>query len=184
MDKTMAYRLVLNTLSVAILALFLVGCTAARPRLDTVKNMELEKFMGKWYVIATIPVFIEAKAYNETEEYNILPDGSINTVLTFNQGGFDGPVKRYNPRGFVKDKVNNSTWAMQFIWPLKAEYLITHLSEDYSLTVIGRNKRDFVWLMARTPEISEADYDRLMKEIADQGYNMKKMRKVPQKWEK
>lgn len=99
MDKSMTYRLILNTLSVAILALFLVGCTAARPRLDTVKNMELEKFMGKWYVIATIPVFIEAKAFNETEEYNILPDGSINTVLTFNQGGLTARSNGITPAG-------------------------------------------------------------------------------------
>jgi apolipoprotein D and lipocalin family protein len=162
----------------------LAGCATAHPRLNTVQNVDLDKFMGKWYVIATIPVFIEAKAYNETEEYNKLPDGSINTVLTFNQGSFDGPIKRYNPRGFVKDKVNNSTWAMQFIWPFKAEYLITHLSDDYSQTVIGRNKRDYVWLMARTPEIPQEDYDRIMKELADQGYDLKKLRKVPQKWEK
>ncbi len=166
-----------------LLAVLACGCATA-PRLQTARNVDIHKFMGKWYVIACIPVFIEAKAYNEVEEYRLLEDGSIDTVLTFNQGSFDGPIKRYNPRGFVKDKVHNSTWAMQFIWPFKTEYLITHLSEDYTQTVIGRNKRDYVWLMARTPEIPQEDYDRIMKELADQGYDMKKIRKVPQKWEK
>ena len=66
-------------------------------------------------------------------------DGTQDTILTFNHGGFDVPRKRYNPRGFVIDKVNNSTWGMQFIWPFKAEFLITYVNEDYTPTVIGRN---------------------------------------------
>ncbi|MBL8013239.1 MAG: lipocalin family protein [Candidatus Omnitrophica bacterium] len=158
---------------------FLTGCARVQPRLETVQGVDLNRFMGKWYVIAAIPVFIEAKAYNETEEYSLLPDGSINTVLTFNQGSNDGPVKRYNPRGFVRDAVHNSTWAMQFIWPIKAEYLIIGLSEDYQRTVIGRNKRDYVWLMARTSSIPEEDYARFLADVARWGYDVAKIRKVP-----
>lgn len=173
-----------NILIVFMLAFMGFGCATAQPRLKTVEKLDLEKFMGKWYVIACIPVFIEAKAYNETEEYNQLPDGSINTVLTFNKGSFDGPQKRYNPRGFVVDRVNNSTWKMQFIWPIKAEYLVTYIADDYSQTIVSRNKRDYVWIMARTPEIPPADYERLVEEIKTQGYNLNKLRKVPQQWEK
>lgn len=158
----------------------LAGCATARPPLKTVERMDINKYMGKWYVIACIPVFIENKAYNEVEEYNLLPDGSINTVLTFNNGGFHGPRKRYNPRGFVTDNINHSTWKMQFIWPLKAEYLITYLSDDYSQTIVSRSKRDFVWIMSRTPQIPKSDYERLIKEIRTQGYNLKNLRQVPQ----
>ena len=96
-------------------------------------------------------------------------------------GGFDGPAKRYNPRGFVRDTVNNSTWGMQFVWPFKAEFLITHLNADYTQTVIGRNQRDYVWIMARTPEIPDADYRRLLGELEAQGYDLTKIRKVPQR---
>ena len=128
------------------------------------------------------PDLIETESYNGVESYRLDPDGSIDTVFTFNKGGFDGPPKRYNPRGFIVDTVNNSTWGMQFIWPIKAEYLITHLNEDYSQTVIGRNKRDYVWIMARTPQIPEGDYQRLVKELEGQGYNISKLRKTPQRW--
>ena len=104
------------------------------------------------------------------------------TVFTFNQGGFDGPLKRYNPRGFVRDPVHKSTWGMRFVWPFKAEFLVTHVNADYSQTVVGRTKRDYVWIMARTPEIPAADYDRLVRELAAQGYDVTKLRKVPQRW--
>lgn len=79
---------------------------------------------------------------------------------------------------------NNAEWGMQFVWPFKAEFLITHLNADYTQTVIGRNKRDYVWIMARTPEIPEADYQRLLIELTVQGYDLTKLRKVPQRWPK
>ena len=165
-----------------IALLLVTGCSASLPPLKTVDKVDIKRFMGPWYVIACIPTFIETDAYNGVETYRLDPDGSIDTVFTFNKGGFDGPPKRYNPRGFIVDRVNNSTWGMQFIWPFKAEYLITHLNEDYSQTVIGRNKRDYVWIMARTPQIPEADYQRLVKELEAQGYDISKLRKVPQRW--
>ncbi len=114
--------------------------------------------------------------------YTLNPDGTIDTVFTFRKGGFDGPLKRYNPRGFIVDTVNNSTWGMRFIWPIKAEYLITHLNEEYTQTVIGRTKRDYVWIMARTPQIPEGDYRKLVKDLENQGYDISKLRKVPQRW--
>ncbi len=162
--------------------LFLVGCASPLPRLQTVEKVDLARFMGPWYVIAHIPTFIETEAYNAIEDYTLRPDGSIDTVFTFNKGGFDGPPKRYNPRGFVTDRVNNSTWGMRFIWPFKAEFLITHLDSGYNRTVIGRNQRDYVWIMARTPEMTAADYASIVAELKAQGYDLSKLRKVPQRW--
>ncbi len=172
----------IRTLLVLPCLLLLTGCATSRPPLRTVEKVDLKRYMGPWYVIACIPTFIETESYNAIEDYRLEPDGSIDTVFTFRKGSFDGPPKRYNPRGFVVDKVNNSTWGMQFIWPFKAEFLITFLSPDYSQTVIGRNKRDYVWIMARTPQIPELDYQRLCAELGAQGYDLSKLRKVPQRW--
>ena len=69
---------------------------------------------------------------------------------------------------------------MQFIWPFKAEYRIIYLSDDYQQTIIGRTKRDYVWMMARTPTIPENDYERLVEFIEKQGYAVDKLRRVPQ----
>ena len=72
---------------------------------------------------------------------------------------------------------------MQFIWPIKAEYRIVYLNEDYSQTIIGRSKRDYVWIMARTPSISEGDYQSMVSLLAEQGYDATRIQKVPQRWE-
>jgi apolipoprotein D and lipocalin family protein len=140
--------------------------------------------MDDWYVIANIPTFIEKDAYNAVESYRLAEDGTIETTFTFNKGSFEGPVKTYRPRGFVRDTETNAVWDMQFIWPFKAEYRIIYLNEEYTHTVVGRSKRDYVWIMAREPSIPEEDYNRIIQFIADQGYDVSKIKKVPQQIER
>ena len=154
------------------------GCQSIKP-IYTVEAVDLKRFMGDWYVIASIPTFIEKEAYNAIESYRLDEDGTVATTFRFNQGSLDGPLKEYNPRGFIRDKSSNAVWGMQFIWPIKAEYRIIYLNEDYSQTVIGRTKRDYVWIMAREPSMPDEDYVQILKFLLDQSYKIDDLRKVP-----
>ncbi len=167
----------------ATLLMILSGCASNGPDMKTVDKVDLDRFMGKWYVIANIPTFIEKEAYNAVETYSLNDDGTIATNFTFRKGGFDGKEKEYNPKGFVKDTQSNALWGMQFIWPIKADYRIVYLDDDYSQTIIGRKQRDFVWIMARTPTISDADYDKLIEFAESLGYSAQDIKKVPQQWQ-
>jgi apolipoprotein D and lipocalin family protein len=163
----------------------LTGCaTPAMPPIKTVEHVDLQRFMGDWYVIANIPTFIEKGAHDPVESYRLEPDGSIATTFTFRAGSFDGPVKTYRPRGWVTDTRSNAVWGMQFVWPIKADYRIVHLSPDYTQTVIGREKRDYVWIMARTPTMPDADYQRIVALLAEQGYDVTKIEKAPHRQER
>ena len=167
----------------AVATLVLAGCSSVpRPAVPLAENVDIERFMGDWYVIASIPTYIERDAWNAVESYRLDDDGSIATTFTFRKGGFDGPERRYTPRGFVFDRDSNAVWGMQFVWPIKADYRIAYLSDDYGQTVIAREARDYVWIMARSPSISEADYARLTAFIASMGYDTTQLRKVPQRW--
>jgi len=166
----------------AIGALLLTGCKASLAPLATVDHVDLERFMGDWYVIANIPTFVEKGAHNAVESYRLDADGTIETTFTFRQDAFDGPLKTYRPRGFVRNRQTNAEWGMQFVWPVKSDYRITWLNEDYSQTVVGRDKRDYVWIMARTPRIPQADYDRMVAHIGAAGYDTSRLVKVPQSW--
>ena len=135
--------------------------------------------MGDWYVIASIPTFIEKDAFNAIESYRLDDDGTVATTFKFNKGSSDGPLKQYNPRGFIRDKQSNAVWDMQFVWPFKAEYRIIFLTEDYSQTVIGRSKRDYVWIMARKKIIPDGEYEKILKFLRDQDYDLKNLRVVP-----
>jgi apolipoprotein D and lipocalin family protein len=163
----------------------LAGCAGgpAREPIHTVEHVDLERFMGDWYVIANIPTFIEKGAHNAVETYRLDDDGTIATTFTFRKDGFDGGPKTYTPRGFVKDDGSNAVWGMRFVWPIKADYRIVWLDESYSQTVIGRNQRDYVWIMARQPTIPEADYLEIVAFLGEQGYDTSQIQKVPQRWE-
>ena len=157
--------------------LMLSACSTTAP-LRTVPQVELERFMGDWYVIANIPTFIERKAYNAIESYELVNDKQVATTFRFNHGSFDGPIKTYKPTGFVSKDPSDAIWGMQFIWPIKADYRVIYLNEDYTQTVIGRNKRDYVWIMARTTSIPEEDYDAIIDLLIDLGYDAEKIRPV------
>jgi apolipoprotein D and lipocalin family protein len=166
----------------AMAALLLAGCReSAHPPLALAENVDLARFMGDWYVIANIPTYIEEDAHGAVESYRLAEDGTIETTFTFRDGGFDGKPKRYTPRGFVREGTGNAVWGMRFVWPVKADYRIAYVDPGYTLTVIGREARDYVWIMARQPTIPDADYERLLRFVASQGYDVAKVRKVPQR---
>lgn len=161
----------------------LSGCRVpvkTEPQRAINSHVDLKKFMGDWYVIAHIPTFIETEAYNAVESYKLDPDGTIATTFKFNKGSLDGPLKTYNPRGFIYNRETNAEWRMQFVWPFKAAYLITSLSDDYQTTIIGVPDRKYVWIMARTKTISPARYAEMVKTLEKSGHDISKLRRVPQ----
>ncbi|MGD9242002.1 MAG: lipocalin family protein, partial [Desulfobacterales bacterium] len=97
-----------------LLCFMIQSCTLAGKPIHTVESVELERFMGDWYVIANIPTFIEKGAHNAVESYRLAEDGTIETTFTFNKDAPNGPLKVYTPRGFLLDKSSNAVWGMQF----------------------------------------------------------------------
>ena len=121
-------------------------------------------------------------AHNAVERYSLDDDGTVVTSFSFHKGGFDGKLVAHESRGFVRDS-SNAIWGMQFLWPFKADYRIAYLNDDYSQAVIGRSKRDFAWIMAREPTMSNADYFQRVNFLRDHGYDTSKLKLVPQSWD-
>ena len=171
---------VIPTCVMLILLITLAACSSPSP-IRTANAVDLERFMGDWYVIANIPTFLEKDAYNAMESYRLAQDGTVATTFSFRKGSFDGELKTYHPTGYVLDKESNAVWGMQFIWPIKADYRILYVDSAYSRTIIGRIDRDYVWLMARTPQLPDADYRHFIEFIAAEGYDVSKVQLVPQR---
>jgi apolipoprotein D and lipocalin family protein len=164
-----------------VLGIALLAACSQRPPLATVAHVDLERFMGRWYVLGSIPTFIERGAHNAVESYALDPDGTVATTFTFRRDGFEGEEVTYRPRGFVRDD-SNAIWGMQFVWPIKAEYRIMYLDAEYTQTVIGRSQRDYAWIMARAPTIAAEDYARLVELLGAEGYDAADLQPVPQRW--
>ena len=172
-----------STLGSLSLAALISGCATSqspRPPVALVPHVDLPRFMGDWYVIANIPTFLEKGAHNAKDTYRLESDGTIATTFSFNADKPDGPIKHYGSRGYVVDTATNAVWGQQYVWPFRADYRISYLSPDYSQVVITRDKRDYVWIMARTPSIPDEALARLKEFVAPQGYDSSKLQAVPQ----
>ena len=152
-----------------------------RPPVETVDDLDLDRFMGDWFVIANIPTPPEKGAHNAVESYERLGDDKIGVTFAFNEDGFDGERKTMTPTGFVSEQ-SNAIWGMRFIWPFRADFRVLYVDDAYRTTLIGRQKRDYLWIMARRPQVSEDTLQRLIQVAADRGYDTSRIQRVPQRW--
>jgi apolipoprotein D and lipocalin family protein len=154
-----------------------------KPTIPPVDNVDLPRFMGDWYVIAHIPTFIEKDAYDAVESYALRDDGKVQTTYRQRKGSFDAKLETMRPVGTIRPDTGNAVWGMQFVWPIRADYRIAYLSPDYRTTVIAREKRDYLWIMARTPKVDDAELQRLVQFAVAQGYDAARIQRVPQRWD-
>jgi apolipoprotein D and lipocalin family protein len=161
--------------------LFLAGC-ASHPPLATPDRVDLDRFMGTWFVVGYTPILVDKEAYNAVEHYHNEGDGTIRTTYQFRKGGFDGDLKTYTPVGTIHDRESNAEWRMQFIWPFKAQYIIHYLSPDYQRTIIAHPNRKYAWIMQRQPEISDTDYEAMLSRLEAAGFDPAIIERVPHDW--
>ncbi len=177
-------RRIALAVTVGAAAAALVACvtpsSSSRPPLTLVPKVDIGRFVGDWYVIAVIPTFLEKDAYDAKESYRLEPDGSIDVTFTYRKGSFESEQKQLKSHAFVQNDAGN-TWGIQFIWPFKADYRISYVADDYSATVITREKRDHVWIMSRTKTMPEAELQRLIDLAVKQGYDAAEIVRVPQR---
>lgn len=173
----------------AMLALLsMSGCATFSARdaspVPLAPDVDLSRYAGDWYLIAHIPTSRDVGAHNAQEHYGLNPDGSIAITYRNRLGGFDGRKKRMTPTAFVQPDSGNALWAVRFgwYWPWLYEYRIAHLEPDYSAVIVARSKRDFVWLFARSPQISDADVARYAALMTAWGYDTGRLERVPQQW--
>lgn len=166
----------------ALLTLMLASCATRPPQppLTTVPLVDLQRFMGDWYVIGTIPWFVEKDNVGTMDIYSPRPDGKIDIRYVFHKKSLDAPQREMKAVATVVDTTTNARWAVQFLWPFKAPFLVIDLAPDYSRTTIGYPDRSLIWIMARTPQLDEAEYQKALAEAARQGYDTSRIVRVPQ----
>ena len=166
-----------------IVSLIMLNACQTTPTdpIEVASPLDLDRFMGQWYVIANIPTFPEKGAYNAIETYRRAGPNEIETTFTFRKDGPDGELKTMTATGFVSDE-NPAIWKMRFLWPFKADFRVLYVSPDYQTTIVGRQKRDYLWIMARSPELDASVYQHLLDTAKERGYSLEKLQKVPQVW--
>ncbi|MCE3229582.1 MAG: Lipocalin family protein [Bacteroidetes bacterium] len=153
---------------------------------DTVIHVDLDKYAGKWYVIACIPTSVDKHWNYMTETYTIKKNGNVSIYTTYLKPN-DHDKKKQLPKekhlrskGFPQKGSNNFKWKVQFFWPFKVDYLIEEVPADYSYTVVGHPEKKFLYFMSREKTMSDELYKQLALRYKEKGYDMSKMIRVPQ----
>ncbi len=158
--------------------LFLSHSTKAQD-LETVPYVDLEKYAGKWYEIASFPQSFQKGCTCTKATYTPNDDGTIGVENSCNIPA-KGKTKTSTAIATVEDGSGNAKLKVQFFWPFKGKYWIIDLAKDYSYAVVGHPNRKYLWILSRTPEMDKKLYERLLEGIADKGFNLSKLEKTIQ----
>ncbi len=167
-------------LVVLLSCLALAGCvtTEKPPPPPTADRVDLDRFMGDWYVIATTPGLVDGKAYNSRQTFARAQRG-FTVTYTFNKGEPTGEQKTYTSSIMVDNPGINSMWTVQQTWPFKADHRVLHLEPDYSVAVIGSPDRKDVRILSRQPRIRAPLYSDLVVKLQNLGYDISAIRRIP-----
>lgn len=152
------------------------------PPLEKVSAVDLNKFMGDWYVQASIPTFIEVGAHNAIEHYDLNAKGHIDITFTFRKDAFDGTSKKYTMTGYPVDGTNNAEWKVSPFWPVKFPYYTIELAQDYSYVVVATPNRGYLWIMSRNWKMEESELQPIIDRMVKLGFKADEIKRVPQKW--
>ena len=156
---------------IVISALLAASCThQPREPMQTASHVDINKFMGDWHVLANIPTFPERGAINPIERYTLNGNGTVDTSFS-SINPRNGAERELKATGYIQPDSNNAVWGMQFIWPIKADYRVAYLDPDYQTTIIGRKKRDYLWIMSRDPDLPREHLELLIEMAVKLGYD-------------
>jgi apolipoprotein D and lipocalin family protein len=158
----------------------ILGCAAApHPPLEVVPSVDLNRYVGRWYEIASFPTWFQKGCVGSTAEYSLRPDGGID-VLNQCRKGPDGVLDSAKGQAWVTDPATNAKLRVQFVWPFRGDYWIIDLGRDYEYAVVGHPSRDYLWILSRTPRMDSERYDRILERVRQKGYDVSRLARTRQ----
>jgi apolipoprotein D and lipocalin family protein len=170
---------------ILMLILTIAGGTAVVARagtkpLEVVPSVDVRRYVGTWYEIATIPQRFQKGCVGVTAHYTLRADGTIDVVNVCRKGTLDGPERSVRGKAWVVDKATNAKLKVRFFWPFTGAYWIIELEKDYQWAVVGHPNRTYLWILSRTPQMDAAVYEELLRKIAAKGYDLSRIKKTLQ----
>lgn len=143
--------------------------------LDTVPSVDLARYTGKWYEIASLPVSQQEGCSCTMAEYSVMEDGVIRVVNSCRKSGEKDQAEA---KAFVVEGSGNAKLRVQFFWPFRGDYWILDLAEDYSYAVVGTPSRKYFWILSRTPTMAEDTLQTLVARLQLKGFDTSQMQRT------
>ncbi|KAM7268800.1 hypothetical protein ACFE04_010966 [Oxalis oulophora] len=158
----------------------------SKKEMQVVRNLDLNRYMGRWYEIASFPSFFQPKNGEDTRAtYTLKDDGTVNVL---NETWSNG--KRDYIEGIAYKADKNSDEAklkVKFyvppflpLFPVVGDYWVLYVDEDYQYALVGQPSRKYLWILCRQTQMDEETYKFLEQKAIDEGYDISKLHKTPQ----
>ena len=159
----------------------LIGCSTTTterlslPPLQAVPKVDLSRYLGTWYEIASFPQSFQRGCTGTTATYSLRADGDIDVVNRCRKDRLDGADSVAQGRARVVDTSTNAKLEVSFFGPFWGDYWVIDLGTDYEYAVVGHPGRDYLWILSRTPRLEPAVYDGIVRRLRAQGYEVERL---------
>jgi apolipoprotein D and lipocalin family protein len=175
-----------NTWTVSVLLGIFGACASLcawageTPPLRTVPYVDLSRYMGKWYEIASFPQRFQKGCVASTATYALRKNGDVDVRNQCRNETLDGKPREARGKAWVVDHRTNAKLKVRFFWPFSGDYWIIDLGPDYEYAVVGHPKRQYLWILSRSPHMDSAVYEAILERLKRQQYDVSRLHKTLQ----
>ena len=148
---------------------------SAESPLRTVPSVDISRYVGTWYEIASYPQRFQKGCTGTTATYTLRADGKIDVLNRCSRDSLTGRVTVARGRAKVVDKSTNAKLKVSFFWPFWGDYWIIDLGRDYEYAVVGHPHRKYLWILSRSPVMNSAVYEGILERLTAQGYDVSRL---------
>lgn len=146
--------------------------------LQTVASVNLKKYAGKWYEIASYPQRFQKGCHCTTAEYTLTDKDYVIVENRCNRDSITGKQSYIKGKAFIEKNSGNAKLLVQFFWPFKGKYWIIDLADDYSYAVVSHPNKEYLWILCRTPKMETALYDQILARLKEKGFDLSKLQRT------
>ncbi len=163
-----------------ILIQTMITSTLNAQTLQTVTYVDLNKYSGKWYEIASYPQRFQKGCHCTTAEYTFSAKGYVIVENRCNRDSVNGKLSYIKGKAFVENNSGNAKLKVQFFWPFKGKYWIIDLASDYSYAVVSHPNKKYLWILSRTSKMDDTVYQQIISRLKSKGFDLSKIKKTEQ----
>jgi len=177
--KKLTTKEIAMKLFMSVMFFFVTSCLMAQSReLPTVSQVEINRYVGKWYAVAALPQFFTRKCLAQTADYAVINEQTISVLNTCLKGKSKTTI---DGQAVVTNAATNAELEVTFnnfftrLFRVKGDYNIIALDEKYENVMIGTQDRESLWIMSRSPNMDQATYTKYVELAKDLGFPVEKL---------
>jgi apolipoprotein D and lipocalin family protein len=161
----------------------LFSASAKKPELKTVTHVDVQRYAGKWYEIASFPQKFQSGCHCTTAEYTLSDKGYLFVENRCNKGSAKGKLSYIKGKAFIQKGTGNAKLKVQFFFPIRGKYWIIDLADNYSYAVVSHPNRKYLWILSRTPKMDDSVYKGILSRLSESGFDLTSLVKTKQECE-